>query len=297
MGDSVTVASVQGYKDNVEHLLQQKEHKFANAITTRGDYVGKFIKELEQYGQVAMQQKVTRHADVVPVDVPQDARWVAPTDYELAAYVDSVDKLRMLHDPTNQYAQAFKYAANRRKDDTVINAFFATAQTGENGTTATTWAAFVAANPGHQIAAGGLGMNLSKIRQGVLALKLAEVDPMEEPIFLALGANEHDDLFNEIQVVSTDYNWGPNGQPVLREGRVERIFGVNILETQRLLLSGSERRCPMWARSGMHLALWADVYTSVDKIPTKGKTWQVYTCVTMGATRTQEKKVVEILAA
>jgi hypothetical protein len=296
MSDAVTVASVQGYKDNVEFLLQQKDSRLQDAVSMRGDYVGKNIKFVEQYGQVDMRAKTTRHADVVPVATPQDARWIAPQDWELPEYVDQVDKLRMLHDPTNYYAQNFKHAANRRKDDSIINAFFATAQTGENGTTPITWAAFIAANPGHSIPAGGVGMTLAKIRAGVLALRLAEVDE-DDPLFLALGANEHDDLFNEIQVVSTDYNWGPDGQPILREGRIQRLFGVNLLQTQRLLLTGAERRCPLWAKSGMHLGLWKDVYTSVDKIPTKGMTWQVYTCATFNATRTQEKKVVEILAA
>ncbi len=296
MSFNVTTAHVQQYKDNVEFLLQQKDSRLQQAVSVRSDYVGKNVKFIEQLGQVAMQKKTTRHGDVSPVNTPHDARWVAPDDYELAEYVDDQDKLRMLIDPTSYYAQNFKFSANRAKDDAIINAFFGTAQTGENGTTSVAWATFVSANPGHQIAAGTSGLTIAKLRAARKALRAAENDE-DDPMFCLVTAEEEDDLLNEIQVVSADYNWGPDGAPVLRDGKVQKMLGFNFIHSERLTLSGANRRVPAWCKSGMHLAVWADVYTSVDRIPTKGKTMQVYTCATFNAARTQEKKVVEILAA
>jgi hypothetical protein len=83
---------------------------------------------------------------------------------------------------------------------------------------------------------------------------------------------------------------------VLTEGRITRFLGFNFVYTERLTLdANSYRRIPVWVKGGMHLGVWKDQTTSVDKIVTKsGHPWQLYMMYTMGATRTQEKKIVEI---
>jgi hypothetical protein len=292
MSFQVTVATVQTYKANIEQLLQQMDSRFLSAVDVRSDYVGKAAKIIEQVGQVAMRKRTVRHGDVVPVNTPHDARWIHPEDYDIADYVDDQDKLRMLVDPTGIYAQNFKSAAMRQLDDLIINAAFATAFTGENGTTGVTWAAFVAANPGHSIAAGGAGLTVAKLRAARKAFDAAEV-PETEPLYMAISSEEHDDLLNEIQIVNTDYN----DRAVLVDGRVKSFMGFNFIRTERLLLSGTDRRVIAWAKSGLHCGIWQDVYTTVDRLPAKGKTWQIYSCLTANATRTQEKKVVEVLCA
>jgi hypothetical protein len=292
MSFQVTVATVQTYKANVEQLLQQMDTRLLGAVDTHSGYVGKAAKIVEQVGQVAMRKRTVRHGDVVPVNTPHDARWIHPEDYDIADYVDDQDKLRMLIDPTGIYSQNFKSAAMRQLDDLIINAHFGTSFTGENGTTGITWAAFIAANPLHSIAAGGTGLTVAKLRAARKAFRAAEV-PDEEPLFMALTAEEEDDLLNEIQIVNTDYN----ERAVLAEGKVKSFLGFNFLHSERLLLSGADRRVPAWAKSGIHCGMWQDVYTTVDRLPSKGKTWQVYSCLTANATRTQEKKVVEVICA
>lgn len=293
MSFNVTVAQVQQYKAIVEQLLQQNDSRLLGAVDVKMDYYGKASKFIEQIGAVKAKKRTTRHGDVTPVNTPHDARWLFPDDFELAEYVDDQDKLRMLIDPTGYYAQNFKSSMNREKDLAVINAFFGTAQTGENGTTPVVWATFVAANPLHQVAAGGTGLTVAKLRAARKALRTQENDD-DDPMFCCLTAEEEDDLLNEIQVVSLDYN----ERPVLVDGKVSKFMGFNFLHSEQLLLDGSSnRRVPAWCKSGMHFGGWSDVYTSVDKIATKGKTIQVYTCATFAASRTQEKKVVEILCA
>lgn len=292
MSFQVTVATVQTYKANAEQLLQQMDSRLMGAVDVRSDYVGKAAKIVEQVGQVAMKKRTVRHGDVVPSNTPHDARWIHPEDYDIADYVDDQDKLRMLIDPTGLYAQNFKSAAMRQLDDLILNAHFATSYTGENGTTGITWAAFIAANPTHSIAAGGTGLTVAKLIDARTAFRKAEV-PDDEPLFMALTAEEEKDLLLEIQVVNTDYN----DRAVLVDGKVKSFMGFNFLHSERVLLSGTDRRIPAWAKSGIHCGIWSDVYTSVDKIATKGKTWQIYTCLTANATRTQEKKVVEVLCA
>jgi hypothetical protein len=54
------------------------------------------------------------------------------------------------------------------------------------------------------------------------------------------------------------------------------------------------RHCVAWCRSGLQFGSWKGLKTFVDRRPDKNYIWQVYMKTTIGATRTQEKKLVQI---
>jgi hypothetical protein len=289
MSYNVPVHHVQQYKANVEHLLQQMDTRLLSACTSSHDYQGKGIKFIEQIGVAKVQKRTQRHADVKPVNLPGDARWFFPDDYELPELVDDQDKLRMLFDPTSYYAQSFKMAHLRGIDEAILDAFFAIAFTGENGTTQT---AFPTAT--QQIAAGGFGVTVVKMLQAREILRAAENDE-NDPMFMAITAKDETSLFNEIEIVNTQ--WAGQERPVLKSGKLESFLGFNFIHTELIRLSGAERRIPCWVKSGMHVGFLKDVTTDVGPRRDKGATMQVYTCASYGASRTQEKKIVEMLAA
>jgi hypothetical protein len=97
----------------------------------------------------------------------------------------------------------------------------------------------------------------------------------------------------EIQVVNKDYN---GGSAVLENGRVRRFMGYNFTLTERLNITSGNRLIPAWVKSGMHLGLWQDIQAQISQRADKGYSWQVYTSMTLGATRLQAGKVVQILA-
>lgn len=289
MSFQVNVAHVLQFKANVEHLLQQMDSRLMGAITVSHDYKGKGIKFIEQLGAVSATERTTRHADVVPVSVPHDARWFYPRDYDLTEFVDKQDKLRMLFDPTSYYAQSFKYAHNRKIDEVILDAFYGTAFTGENGTTQNLWSASQATQ---RIASGGLGLTVDKLIQAREILRTAENDESDQ-MYMAITANEETDLFHEIQVVNTQYN----ERPVMASGKIASFMGFNFIHSELIRSVGAEHRCPAWVKSGMHLGFLQDVETDVGPRRDKGMTTQVYTCASYGASRTQELKIVEVMCA
>lgn len=289
MSFQVNVAQVQQYKGVVEHLLQQMPSRLLPCVTSSHEYVGKGIKFIEQIGSVEAQERVTRHADVIPVSVPHDSRWFHPKDYEVAELVDDQDKLRMLYDPTGYYAQSFVAAHKRKIDGVILDAMFANAFTGENGTTSTPFPTAT-----QQIVSGGLGLTVDKMIETREKLRAAEVDD-DDPMFMALTAKDETSLFHEIQVVNTQ--WSGQERPVMKSGKLESFLGFNFVHTELIRLAGAERRVPAWVKSGMHIGFLKDVATDVGPRRDKGLTTQVYTCASYGASRTQELKVVEILCA
>lgn len=289
MSFNVSTHFVQQYTTNVQLLLQQKGSKLRNAVTV-GSYQGKAAKAIEQVGSVNAQKRTVRHGDTPLISTPADARWVFPNDYEWADLIDDQDKLRMLIDPQSSYALNGAYALGRAMDDEIIEAFFGVSKTGENGSTNTSFPA------GQEVdedvgASGATGLNIAKLREAKKILMANEVDIDNDPLFCIITAEQHDDLLNEAQAISLDYNT----RPVLVDGKITAFMGFNFIHTERLGVDGdSYRRVPAFAKSGMHLGMWNDINTMISERDDKGYATQVYVKGTFGATRTEEKKVVEI---
>lgn len=291
MSNEITTAFVQQYKNNVQLLLQQRGSKLRGLVSS-DTYVGKAGKVVEQIGATAARRRTTRHGDMPLMNTPHDARWVYPHDYDWADLIDKQDKMRMLIDPTSSYAQSAAFALGRSMDDEIIDAFFGTAKTGEDGDTSTAFDTsnqVVAVGTG---AAAATGLNVTKLRGAKKILLANEWDPDMEPVFCGITAEQHDELLAEAQVVSTDFN----DRPVLVDGRVQRFLGINFVLIERLDTDGDGyRRCPVWVPSGMHLGIWGDIDGDISRRTDKsGRPWQVSADMTVGATRLDEKKVVEI---
>lgn len=297
MSFQVPTHFVQAYTTNVMMLLQQRGGKLLDCVNT-GSYTGKGAKAVEQIGAVKPVKNLSRHSDTPLISTPADARWVYPNDYEWADLIDNQDRLRMLIDPTSSYVQNAVNAMRRAQDDEILQAFFAASNTGENGTTSTSFA-------GGQIVGVNVGgtssnLNVAKLRAAKRLFMAAGTDLEEEKLFQAITAADHDGLMNEIQVVNLDFNT----RPTLVEGQVNAFMGFNFKHVEfsdsasydaaSTLYTGGNRLCPAWARSGMHLGMWADVEVRVDPRPDKRYSTQCYAKTTIGATRVEEKRVVQI---
>lgn len=286
MSFEITTAFVQQYATNVALLLQQRGSKLRDCCTV-GSYTGKAAKTVEQIGAVTAQVRTSRHSDTPLISTPHDARWVFPTDFELADLIDDQDKLRMLIDPTSSYAINQAYAHGRSLDDLIISAALGDARTGENGTTTTGFATAT-----QQIAAAASGLTIAKLRTAKKIFMRNEVDMDMDELYIAVTAEQVEDLLATTEVTSSDYNT----VKALVQGDIDTFMGFKFKHIERLGVDGSgARRCIAWAKSGMHVGIWDDINTRIGERPDKSYSTQVYTKSTFGATRVEEKKVVEIL--
>lgn len=315
MSFQVNTAFVQQYSTNITMLLQQQGSKLRNA-TLNYSFVGKAASMAEQFGAVSPVRNQSRHSDTPLISTPQDKRWIYPNDYDWADLIDQQDRLRMLIDPAGPYTQAGVMAMGRAIDDEIIAGFFGSNNTGENGTSATgTLYSFnsnsqsVAATVG---ASAATGLNIAKLRRAKRILMEAYVDVDTDPLYCVISAKQHDDLLNEAQAISLDYNT----KPVLVDGRIQSFMGFNFIVTERIpggsgfnaaintglssadsdgsYVTGSRWMVPVFARSGLALGMWNDIQASVDRRPDKRNSWQVYVTGTFGAARMEEKRCVII---
>ena len=282
------------FSANLEMLLQQKPSKLEQYVTI-GHYKGEAGSPVNQLGAVEMQEVLSRFAPMGRVDVANDRRWVYPKDWDLPQLIDTFDLLRTVVDPKSAYVQNAHFAANRTKDTTILSAALGDAKTGVAGATTTIFPAsqVVAVTEG---STGNSGLNVAKLMAARQKLRAAEVDLDMEKLVMVISAEEEVDLMREATVISSDYN---GGRPVLTDGKLSHFMGFDFIHSERLPVDGSGyRRVVAWAKSGMHLGKWNDLTTSIStRNDLQGEPWQVYAKMTIGATRIEEKKVVEIKCA
>jgi len=296
MADNIASVYAVQYGTNISLLLQQKGSKLRGAVQT-GSYMGKASEVVTQYGATSARAVSTRYQPIVPVNTPNNRRWVFPEDYDWADLIDNFDKLRLLADPQSAYSQNGLYAMGRAIDDVIISGIFGANKTGEAGGTTTN---FDTANQQVAVtyaAAGNVGLTVDKLREARRILMENEVDLDAEPAYCAISAEQHDDLLGQLQVTNADFN---TDAPVLQDGKVTRFLGINFIHTERLPVSSgtTHRRCPVWVPSGVHLGMWNDIQSNVtQRRDLSSHPFQVYLMGTFGATRTEEKKVVDILCA
>lgn len=298
MSNQITTAFVQQYSTNIAMLLQQQGSRLRNAVNVQS-FVGKAASVVEQFGAVSPVKNQGRHTDTPLISTPQDRRWVYPSDYDWADLIDDQDKLRLLIDPTGPYTQAGVMAMGRAMDDEILNGFFGANNTGENGSSST--GTLGAYNSGSQVvlanvgASANTGLNIAKLRAAKKKLLAAEVDVDNDQLFLAISAEQHDNLLNEAQAISLDYNT----KPVLVDGRITSFMGFNFIPSERIpgapsytgsLSTGGQYYVPFWAKSGVALGVWNDIQATVDKRPDKRNSTQVYVTGTFGGTRLEEKR-------
>lgn len=277
---------------NVELLLQQKQSRFAG--TTGGAaYVGREAQVVKQFSEVdfvdfnAGMAAGQWKGETVWSDIEHHQRWVFPSDKVLSLPYSPKDGLRMVTDPRSPYAEAMRAAHARRMDDFVINAATADAKTGQFEDLQNT------PFPASQIIAdGGTGLTIDKLIEAKEKLIAADNDPSEERYF-AVSERQLSNLLKTTQVTNADYNT----VKALVRGEIDTFVGFKFISSERLLSTGNIRHCFAWVKSGLHVGTWEGLTTEIDRRPDRNYVWQIWMTFTAGATRTQEKKIVQVNCA
>jgi len=285
MSVEITTAFVEQYSANIQLLSQQKGSRLSGAI--RNESVTGKNAFFEQIGTVAARVRSSRHADTPRMDTPHSRRRVSLVDYDWADLIDNEDKVRMLIDPTSSYAASAAYAMGRAKDDAIITAATGTAYTGVSGGTATTLPS------AQKVAVAASGLTLAKLLSAKEILDAGEVDP-DIPRYIALTAGQVTDLLNTTEIKSSDYNT----VKALAQGQIDTYMGFKFLQTERLGTDASgDRQVICWAQDGLLLATGKDASAKISERDDKNYATQVFYSQTIGATRMEEAKVVEIACA
>ena len=282
MSTQITTAFVQQFSANIQMLSQQKGSLLRNAVDSESVNGEKAF--FDQVGAAAAVLRTSRHADTPLVETPHSRRMVTMADYEYADLIDDQDKVRLLADPTSTYSQAAAAAMGRAMDDVIITAALGTATTGKDGSTSTTLPA------GQKIAHGSAGLTIAKLLSAKEVLDANSVDPSITR-HIIVPPKQISDLLNNTTVTSSDFNT----VKALATGDLNSFVGFNFIVSNRLNTdSNSDRQVIAFASDGIKLAVGKEPSARIDERADKSYSTQVYYCQSIGATRMEEEKVVEI---
>lgn len=281
--NDISTAFVKQFGSNLDFLVQQKGSVLRNAV--RVESVTGEEAYFDQLASTAAQKKTVRNSDTPLIKSDHRRRRVTMYDYEWADLIDKEDKLKMLIDPQSDYAVNAAWALGRSIDDAIIDSFVGSAYAGKAGGTTTTF------NTTQILSCGATGMTLQKLLDAKAKLDKWDIDPSEER-FVAITAAQLSDLLNTAEVKSADYN----SIKALVRGEVDTFLGFKFILCNRLSLGSSStiRICPMWVKSGMLLAMSKDINTQITQRADKSYSTQVYAAMSIGATRMEEEKCVQI---
>ena len=207
-------------------------------------------------------------------------------DYDWADLIDNEDKVRLLISPQSEYAMAGAWAMGRAMDDAIIAAATGTAYYGVSGGSSQTLPS------GQKVVHASGGLTVTKLLSAKEILDAADVDP-DEPRFVVCAAGQIADLLAITEITSSDYNT----VRALAAGQIDTYLGFKFITSQRLGQDSTpSRQCLAFTKSAIGLALGVDISTKISERADKNYATQVFLSMTIGATRIEEEKMVEIAA-
>ncbi len=296
MSFQITTAFVQQYGSNVWMLAQQKASRLYNTVTLETGVVGKSAY-FDQFGIASGQEITSRHGDTPLNSTPFARRKVDIVDWDIADLTDNIDKIKTLIDPNNAIVQAQAAAAGRKIDDLIIAAAFATAYTGETGSTSTSFPAAnqVAVNSwAYGTGTGNTGLTISKLIEARQKLEANEGIEDGEEAFIIVSSKQKANMLATTEATSADYA----SVKALVRGEIDTFMGFKFIRSERLAVDGSNyRRVPVYTKRGLGLAVSSNITARVSERSDKRYSMQAYTALSMGATRLEENRVIEIKCA
>jgi hypothetical protein len=276
---------------NWRHLVQQKNSRLREYVTL--DSISGKEKSYNQLSEAAMQLITSRSGETRISDQATAKRWIRPKAYDTAKLFDEFDE-QLLGEvvlPTSPVVQSHAAAYARTADQVIIEALGGSAYTGETGVTPTSLPSGqkVAVNYVETGNTANSGLTIGKLRAAKYILDSSEVDEEEERI-IVVSAKQLQDLLRTTEITSADYN----SVKALVDGSVNTFMGFKFRKTQLLpLSSGDVRLVYVYVKSGIVLAE-RGLKTHMDVRTDLSHSLQIRSVASLGATRLEEKKVVEI---
>lgn len=287
------------YQANVELAIQQKKSRLDVGFNYISGLSGRQATVLELIGVTSAVVDLGRKADTPDIDNQIEPVWMIPRQLAWGKLIEKEDAIKALTDYMSPFVQAGAASMVRGKDVILSQAVFGSRKIGADGSTTSAWAGrTVGVGVGYSATddTTAAGMNVKKILRARRLMAADQVDLMDEMLFFSGNAQATEELFRDITFISGDYR---NSKPL------DRPEYVDILNTMVLPpndgsaafadYDGSTYTSAIWAKSGMHWGEFDPMRTDAPLRPDKMNRPHPQMEQWLGATRSEDYKVVKVL--
>jgi len=298
MSFQITTAFVEQYNSTVEHLFQQTTSELENRV--RRESQNGAIEYFDQMGATYAVRRTVRHGDTPRIDSKHYKCACYVDDWEWSDLIDKQDRVRLLHDPLSEYLQSAVWAFQRVKDETLVDAATGVAFR-SNGPGS--GAPFSVSLPASQSLAVNFvtqgppvtsGLTIEKLTRAKTLLSAANV-PKGAPRYFVCTEYQIEDLLLDAERNSDS----PLTEiRALHEGKINKLMGFEFVTIDPSIVkrdpSTGIRECFAYVKPALILSTGQEIESDVSKRADKSNAVQPYVSMSVGATRTQEKGVVQV---
>jgi len=303
MSMQIPIAFVDQVTSNILMLSQQKPARLRGCC--RMESVTGDTMYVERIGPKDAQPRGARHGETPISDADHTRRQLKMVDYVVPAdLIDQPDKQKMLIDPQSPYAQNQAFSLNRRIDDDIIAALGGVAYGGHTGgTTINNYdvgECRLIESDGTKVTPGSdwsdkteTGLTIAKLLTCKQLLDDAEIDDDRQRYFLTNPYNINQ-LLNTTEVKSSDYNT----VKALAQGQIDTYMGFKFIKSTRLPADDTDTgatKSYAFVQDAIVLGVGEEPNVSIDILPTRLHSMQIYSTLSIGATRVEGPAVVGIL--
>ena len=306
MSFEITTAFVEGFRNNIYMLAQQKNARLWGK--SRNESQNSEVENFERIGETEAEDIVDRHGDTPFMNSQHSRRQVTLQDADWGDLIDKLDRVKMLINPNDAYVKTAVAALNRKKDDIFIAAALGVARGGKKG-------ADVIALPDTQklvATDGAIATNLNVLTLTLVQAKFDDADVEEDtPRMFAWTGSQKQAMLNEDKATSSDFA----SVKALVRGEINSFMGFEFIRSQRLPvtaaitayvpatgelgggsnLAAGARRCFAWLEDGMISSHGEDLIARISERDDKRYSTQIYAAHSVGAVRMEEEKVIEVI--
>lgn len=286
------------YQENVMLAVQQKRSRLDMGFSYKTGLSGRQSTMVELIGSTSAVINLGRKADTPDIDNTIEPVWITPAQLAWGKLMELEDAIKALTDYQSPFIQAGAAGMIRAKDTILSSAIFGSRKIGLDGTTVSAWnGQTVAVGIGSSDDNTATGMNVKKLLRARRYLQAAQVDVGAEKLFFSGNAQQTEELFRDLTYISHDYR---NGKPLDSPDEPQNILNITILPPNDGAAAfansdGSTAVAALWAQSAMWWGEFSALRTSVplraDKLDRPHPQMEQW----LGATRSEDAKVVKIL--
>ncbi len=303
--NAVLARYVPGFKANLALSPQQTRTHLLDAVDADMNYSepGEGFN-LDDMGESEPEDVATRVADTPDKHIEGRRRVANFTEFHDSAWLDNVDKAKLLEDPTNTKMAALMAGRWRKVDTKIIEAglglaFEKDAATGALLPVSLPASQIVSANSvkyahdDETVPVGGAdyGIGIGKI---IEANALLDESELEGERYITLSSDDVANLLRQTPVTSRYYS----DVQALNSGKVDKILGLTVkrLSKKRIPIIGGNRRLMAWVKGSIAYRGRPVTNARISIRNDKSDTPQAFYKTSHAAGRRYDEAVVEIQA-
>ena len=288
------------FLDNATLALQQKESRFSDTFTYIPGLAGKEMQAVELIGSSSAIRNLPHTAPTPHIPPKHIGLNVRPERLTWGRTVPGQTKITNVTDYNSIYVQEGTAAMVRGKDEILFDAIFGPrlmANDASGAVNAVAWAGSTVAinETGAGATGGNTGLVPGKLLKAIELLINSEVFVEGEEIFCGVAGQDNSALFLQNLFTSSDYR-SVRGQ--FDKKVLDTVLGVKFVRYPSKLTqvgASTYRELPLWLKSGMHWGEALPFTADMANDPAAQFQLRVQMDHWIGATRSEDEKVIKIL--